>query len=52
MLSVLTTFLATAREVLRPRADLVLEIATPREQLGVLSAYVRPGRRLADDVVA
>ncbi len=51
MRSLLTTLLATARDVLRPRADLLLEIAALREQLGVLQRQTkRPHLRRADRV--
>ena len=51
MLSILTTFLATACEALRPRADLLLENAALRQQLDVLCRQAKGARlRRADRV--
>ena len=44
MLSILTTFLATACDALRPQADLLLENAALQQQLGVLCRQAKgPG---------
>ncbi len=51
MLSILAALLATARSLVRPRADLVLENAALREQLAVLQRESkRPRLRRADRV--
>ena len=51
MLSILTALLATARNALRPRGDLLLEIAALREQLEVLRRHAkRPQLRRGDRV--
>jgi hypothetical protein len=51
MLSILFVLLATARDVLRPRADLVREVAALRQQLDVLERCTkRPKLRRGDRV--
>ena len=51
MLSVLTALLATARNALRPRAALLIEVAALRHQLEVLQHHTRrPQPQRADRV--
>ena len=49
MLSILTALLVTACDVLRPRADLLLEVAALRQQLGVLRRHIAFIRRISSE---